>query len=931
MIPMTLMTNDANDYTMSKRPLFSIFLFFAFYLGTFAQLPGPDATFGLNGASWRNIYPTDDQAFALALRPDGRTVIAGRTTIDSVSQMAVFQFLPNGKPDMTFHWNSKAALQFNDKASAANALVPDADGRVILAGYATLEDRERFGLMRLLPDGTPDPSFGANGQVLTDFGTSIQRANALALQPDGKIVAAGFIRTGKDADFALARYLPDGTPDPSFGTNGLVTTKIDSLSDVIWDIALQSNGRIVVCGSTLSTSVFNFPSFFVVARYLPDGKLDPTFGGFGTVVTDLNADEESDIARSVTISSTGFIVVAGYSAENLASKISVVRYRPSGLLDSNFGASGIASLTAVPTYGNFCTDIKTLPGDQLLLTGMAENVDFKDIFLLKLLPNGSRDASFGQNGQIIRSFSSKDDNAAALALRPDGHILVAGDTRAEGDFYTDALLFQFNADGSKDATFGNDGAVVGDLGTSADVGTAVLVFPDGKILAGGSTNNEPYKNDWALLRFLPNGQPDPIFGSDGVRVVHPSGLDNLLNALIRLPDGKILGAGEAGTRALLARFQPDGSLDNTFGQLGQAFMATAGASPEYQSLVLLPDGLILAAGTRSDNTGQRAGIVVRYNANGTVDPSFGQSGSATVADAQWSKILLQPDGKFIVVGIRAVNSMTPTILMVMRYQADGTPDASFEFKYTITTSLYGFSAALQPDGKIVVVGQTNSAYMACRLQPDGSLDSSFGTNGFVLPVKGNTPQVLYDVLVQADKRIVLFGGDRLSSPDPAYKGFTTIRLQSNGSFDNTWGQGGYLPLRGLYARAAAFDSDGNMLAAGSIDNGERADIVVYRLLRGEYVGTVDRPAETAGGGILNVFPNPVRDELTLEYDLLDNQSVDIQLYDLNGRLLHTLLAHSQRPAGTHTERLQLPDGLSKGMYTVVIQTATGSVAVQIVK
>lgn len=909
---------------ISRTALLGLSLLLAFQNAALAQIPGPDSTFGLNGAAVQNIYHTDDQGVALALRPDGRAVLAGRTTIDSVPQMAVFQFLPNGKPDLSFHWNAKGALSFNMEPSAAHAIDIDASGRVVLAGYGTENGDEQFGIIRLLPNGAYDPTFGNNGRVLTDFNNGQDQANAVVIQPDGKIIAAGFTKTGGDADIALARYLSDGTLDAGFGTGGKVSTKVGTLSDIARDIALQPDGKILICGSTADVLTFNNPSYFVLARYAVDGKLDLTFGSTGVITTDVNADEENDIARSLAILPNGRIVVAGYSAVSLASKISVVRYRASGLIDNTFGKNG-ALTTEVKGYGNFCTKIQILPDQSLMLSGMAENIDFKDVFLVKLRSAGVVDSTFGLNGRVIRSLSPKDDNAWSMALRTDGRILVAGDTRADGAFYTDATLLQFNANGSKDASFGDDGVVLADLGTSEDKAHALLLLPDGKLFLGGQTYNQEGFNDWAMVQYQANGMPDAAFGVQGVKTQRfPPATDALLNALALRPDGKVLAAGSIGNKAAMAMLTPDGALENTFGQGGKTLVeGIKGAS--FSAAEALPDNKVLAAGYEYDDNTLPQALLMRFQADGLPDASFGILGKVVSPGWYWNQLKVLPDGKILTVGSSTAAPPFISRFRVSRFHPDGSLDVSFgqsgNYEYTGPSARIGSSLAIQKDGKIVVSGNDSAQFMAFRLTVNGQPDPDFGQAGIVMIQKGASPQNFETVLIQKDQRILLFGGQGLNVTEATAKGLTVARLHPDGSPDDLWGNQGMLFLPGYLAKAAALDADGNILVAGNIYQGERSDFILYRLLRGAYVGTVDRP--DAYNLFLNVFPNPVQNSFTLEYSLLESQVVDIQLYNLEGRLLHTLLAQSARPPGKNIEHLQLPEGLTPGMYCVVVKTLQG--------
>ena len=172
-------------------------------------------------------------------------------------------------------------------------------GRTDAAGFTKLD----FGVVRYTPDGTPDPGFGTGGIVKTDILGGGDQANAVAVQPDGKIVVAGFAtRNGIDSDFALVRYNADGTLDPSFGTDGIVTTDLGTRGDDARAIAIQPDGRIVVAGTP--------DEDIALARYTTGGTLDATFGHGGTTITDLGSE---DVANGVALTPDGHIAVAGYT------------------------------------------------------------------------------------------------------------------------------------------------------------------------------------------------------------------------------------------------------------------------------------------------------------------------------------------------------------------------------------------------------------------------------------------------------------------------------------------------------------------------------------------------------------------------------------------------------------------------------------------
>ena len=386
--------------------------------------------------------------------------------------------------------------------------------------------------------GDLDPTFGVGGKVTTDFGGG-ELAFAVAVQPDGKIVTAG----GSDCcvgAFRLARHNPDGTLDIAFGNGGKVTTTFRG-SDSASALALQPDGKIVVAGST--GGIFAF----ALARYLPDGSLDATFGSGGKVTTNFG------LAFALAIQPDGKIVVAGGTDNFL-----LARYNPDGSLDPTFGAGG----------------------------------------------------------KVITDFGG-DDSAFALAFQADGKIVVAGKSEVfTGIVGGDFALARYNSDGSLDATFGNGGKVTTDfINHSVDGAFAVALQPDGKIVVGGATTPIPIVAPpaFALGRYLPNGSLDATFGNSGKVITSFGGplcnsktcLSDGVRSLVLQPGGKIVAAGRffTGLTGLgnftgnfaLASYHPDGSVDTTFGDGGKVTTDFGGYDGAH-ALALQPDGKLVVAG-----------------------------------------------------------------------------------------------------------------------------------------------------------------------------------------------------------------------------------------------------------------------------------------------------------------------------------------------
>jgi uncharacterized delta-60 repeat protein len=240
-----------------------------------------------------------------------------------------------GDLDTTFGGDGRVVTGFAGSAGGS-AVAVQADGKVVVAGTVFPGDVQKFALARYEPSGALDPTFGGDGRVVTGFaGGASAQGTAVAIQPDGKIVAAGFVRPEGAAfnKFALARYTSSGALDPTFGGDGKVVT---GFADGAFasGVAIQTDGKIVAAGSVLTPSV---ERKFALARYNPSGALDPTFGGDGRVLTGFTGGA---FANGVAVQADGRIVAAGTTFPGDRVAFALARYEPSGALDPTFGGDG---------------------------------------------------------------------------------------------------------------------------------------------------------------------------------------------------------------------------------------------------------------------------------------------------------------------------------------------------------------------------------------------------------------------------------------------------------------------------------------------------------------------------------------------------------------------------------------------------------------
>lgn len=354
------------------------------------------------------------------------------------------------------------------------------------------------------PSGELDTSFGTAGIVTTSIGTvtasggsSFDYAHKVAIQSDGKIVAVG--SSDNTLDFALARYNADGTLDLTFGTGGKVMTSIGMWDDA-FSAVIQPDGKIIAVGST-SVDSFSYTDFALV-RYNVDGSLDSGFGSGGKVITAV-APDYHDFARCVALQSDGKILVAGTAYTEFA----LARYNADGTLDTTFGGGDGKVITPVGSGNDVANSIIIQSDGKIVLAGNAN--DGSLIVLTRYDTDGALDASFGTGGFVITDIGTTHNEAQSAAIQSDGKIVVAGFSNSGADY--DFALARYNSDGSLDTTFDSDGKVTTAIGTGHDFAYSVAIQSDGKIIAAGATSG-----DFAVARYNANGSLDTSFDTDGI-------------------------------------------------------------------------------------------------------------------------------------------------------------------------------------------------------------------------------------------------------------------------------------------------------------------------------------------------------------------------------------------------------------------------------
>jgi uncharacterized delta-60 repeat protein len=413
----------------------------------------------------------------------------------------------DGDLDKSFGSGGKIVTDFFGGEDEATAVAIQNDGKIVAVGSTVkpfvAADRD-FALARYNADGSLDTTFGSGGKVATDFGNS-DIALAVAIQQDSKIISAGkAFKNGHTAletgyYFAVARHNSDGSLDKSFGSGGEVSGDLGAANA----IAIQSDGRIVAAGVGLDDSQFPSPAFAVV-RYNIDGSLDTSFGGNGKVITAFfpggAVGGGGNTVRDIAIQADGKIVAVGSAFDTVAMRTNyaLARYNSDGSLDMSFGSGG--KVISAILDDSYAIALTIRPDNRIVVAGSASSRSGAGTVFAVARYNidGSLDSSFGSDGKATDEFFGTGSIVRAVAFRADGEIIAAGSVPS-GSKGFDFAVARYNRDGSLDTRFGGAGKVITELSKDEDDdANAVAVQSDGQIVAVGATESG---TNFALARY----------------------------------------------------------------------------------------------------------------------------------------------------------------------------------------------------------------------------------------------------------------------------------------------------------------------------------------------------------------------------------------------------------------------------------------------
>lgn len=381
-----------------------------------------------------------------------------------------------GDLDVTFNIPHGYALYGGWNKDSYMGTAIQVDGKILVSTGILNGTDSDVGVLRYNADGSLDKEFGAGGVFIYDSGNGDDCGRLVALDGYKRITLTGYTHNGSDLDLLVMRLNANGTPDQTFGTNGIVVYDNSRRDDYGRAIAIQGDGKILVTARSSGDST----SIAMLLRYESDGTLDRSFGLNGVVVYE--GEKGNDGFRDLAIQSDANIVVTGYTRTDAGFEVLTARYDANGSLDTAFGANGIVRYDGGQRNAG-ARGIVIQSNGKIIVSGSNSNGTDLDVIVLRYSSDGSLDPSFGTDGVVVYDGGHGDDNGRRLALQQGNKIVVVGNTFNGTDY--DALSLRYTADGAADAAFGNAGAAIFNLGKGDDWGEGVVIQTDQNIIVVG--------------------------------------------------------------------------------------------------------------------------------------------------------------------------------------------------------------------------------------------------------------------------------------------------------------------------------------------------------------------------------------------------------------------------------------------------------------
>jgi uncharacterized delta-60 repeat protein len=613
-----------------------------------------DPTFGSNGMTL--IHPpgtNNDTMRATAHQADGKVLLAGTTSaqLGEAGEALLVRVNPNGSIDSSFGDGGRVIAPLGPLHTEFNAVSVDAQGRIMVVGMIDDLPGRRLFVARYQSNGTLDATFG-NGGITQPTNLLIGTIVA-AFGPGGSMVVYT-TTTDPALPKVLIKILANGSLDPTFGTAGVqLVTNVPFFG--YDDAAVQSDGKIWLLARTFGSSVGS------VARFLANGARDTSFGATGEVTTPI------DTLQAMVPAGNGAVYIGGFENLSGSSDAIMARINAAGVPDPTFGNAGVTRIS-IPDFLNTVYRLSLDPMGRPLATGYLNN----QAVAMRFLTTGQLDTSYGDAGFAKLAFWQ----ALQQEVFPDGSLLAVSREITGDNQRIQAVRVM--AGGLVDAAYGMNGVLSYGSGAAAESASQMIVEPDGKIVAAGPSS---VPQALMMTRQMPDGALDPTFGVAGVSLL--KNMNPIIAAAVRSSTGNYYVLGALGFTQNIYGIGPNGMLLPTFGTNGSVVeQLPAGSFWNNWGLAIDAQDRIISATATNIFTPQGCRLrLKRLMPTGQQDTSFDTDGwvETDIADrieCQPRGVLVLPDGKILVGMAFRQNPMPPQSLLI-RYEANGAVDSTF--------------------------------------------------------------------------------------------------------------------------------------------------------------------------------------------------------------------------------------------------------------
>ena len=881
-----------------------ILLYSGLFLSFFGQAQTLDTTFNNSGilTSLFSNTKSSESIIHSEMQADGKMVYLGNyyennSISGGLAGAFIARYNTDGSLDPTFNScgfriftnDNTGTFLISVPTSSFNDIKIQSDGKIVVTNNTYV--------LRFNSDGSNDNSFGTNGHVQVTYNNSKLHFGTIRIQPDNKIVL-----NNKSSNTTLVRINSDGSLDTSFDNDGILVLNFGSpFGEEIKDIAVQPDGKLIAAVVT-----FSFANNYrlITVRLNNNGTKDSSFGTSGST-TPLSVLSYSSNSY-VELQADGKILVMGPFSSNYT----IARYNTNGTLDATFDTDGIKNISNSSFTGGI-KSIKSLPDGKMivLVTGTAtiSNNNTDPVFkIFKLNNDGSLDTTFGTNGQFYSATLYSDSNS--INLKSDGSLTLNGS-------FIDYTNY---------------------INTTNLLHRLITI----NLSANGVINNSPIYN---LKQNL-----------------------NEFNGVIEQANGKIIAFYNSNK---LFRYNLDGVIDTTFGTNG--FIDLSGTYSN--KIVQQPDGNFLLYNTNSST-------IYRRNSSGILDTTFGTNGTLTITDiGSINKICVTNDNKLFIL-------CTKYSYDLFKLNNNGTTDTSFTADTSVAGRINFYDSSegetsenmiIQSDNKIIValtlIGSNNYSVATgfIRFNPNGALDTTFGTSGkvivqdnaYISPKKmfllendsfavnymigtGESKLVKYNTIGSIDPSFtdnsiqndLYNNSDIITQPDfkiiktnNSSNKFSMSRFDNiTGTLDTTFGTNGIINTSiglGANINQLSWLQNNSLLASGTTFDGTNESIALARYVNLN-LGTLTFTNQNAQSLI---YPNPIQEEATFEYSLQNNENVSIEIIDMQGRIVQTILKNKELPQGNYKQNINVSSLVSSGNYILKFSSSKGNESIKIIK